>query len=268
MDNKNGIAIASGLLGAVGVICKLVKCDTDEKIKFINTTTQLKNATPSDSTIRPVYLNTILKTDEPVILKLQDIKWFHVTDKIYNVHAIQHFTKQDLTIFNGKFTFLDTCKEKTYEHKKTVTQSAPLNKTNGIDISNLLPTITQKYAATTVKFKPKDLSCEDPGFFDNLFGTTITSTPNSTTISTKPKFVGTEYRRTGLPVDNSQYLIIGNFNGTQFIKDDNLMIERNKNIETVVDKLKTSSSIFGFAANSSFILSGLCLAGYIIQSRL
>jgi len=79
----------------------------------------------------------------------------------------------------------------------------------------------------------------------------------------KPTFVGKLYKRSGLVNDNSLYLIIGNYNGKEFILNDNLIIERNKTIQNVIDSIENTSKITNYVSNgalltSAFLLQNLC----------
>jgi hypothetical protein len=261
-------AIASGIFALVGGIFKLFTYSKDGEIKYIESTKKLDAATPNDCTIRPVHLSTILETENPVTLKLENINWIHVINKKYNVRATRHLTKQDVSVLNNKLSLLDTYSSKEYEHVKTETHSAPIKEVNGININNLIPRIANQYSTSTAVFQHCDTSKEEFGIFENLFGTSITSTPDSVTISSKPKLIGTEFRRTGILDNKQQYLIVGDFNGREFVINDNLTIERNTNIDTLINDKRSTRNALNFLSNSSFLIGGVLFAAYIIPSRL
>ena len=84
--DKTTTSVISSTLAIAGLICKLMSHNKNQKIKFIESATELTDTENNKNEIKPCYLNTILETDSPITLKLQDIKWLYVKNKTYIVN--------------------------------------------------------------------------------------------------------------------------------------------------------------------------------------
>lgn len=273
MDNTSIILGAtSGVFAVTGLIFKLVSLNTNKKLEFVRNATPLNEDQIKDTnnTIKPIFLSTILQSDNPVILKYSNAEWIYVKNYIYNQHRTKRISKQDYKFASKTVTTVDTSEFDDLEHRKTKIYQALINKVCGIDICNLLPIIVNEYGTEIKVQKPKE-NREDKTFLEKVYDSipqNVSVTETSCTIDMKPEYVGDVHKRHGILKDNSQYLIIGNFNGKEILTDDNLIIKRNKNINDVVTSLEFKKAVNNTAGNVSLVASAGFLVGCIIKSKL
>lgn len=264
-------SIASGLFGLTGIILKYVTRETDQQIKFVESAINIEEAPKNNYSVRPCYVSTVLDTKEPITLKFSETKWLNVVNKVYHLHSTKTYSKKDFIIVNINFTTFGASNSTRLEHRKTECHTVELEEVHGIKLDNLLPVLVDKLGEEEVLLKHKDESNYNPGFFEKLYNNipqNVNVSDTSFTIDMKPTYVGDIHKRRGIKCDNSQYLVIGNFNGREFISDDKLIFRKNKNVNEVCDELENKKSTLNFLSNGSFVICGIILTRLFINSRL
>lgn len=261
----------------IGGIFKLISLEKKKQVKFIQSATNLNEVSkPKHQTIIPSILFTNLNPVLPITLKHDDkTSWICVNENVYFVHNCRQYKKQDHQMFNQQISTYEANEYKELQYITTNshnTQIKLLNINNKcIDLNNLLPIISHKFEKSVETFQPRPQKQEEQGILNKLLSEiprNISNTENSLTIDMKPTFVGKLYKRSGLINDNSLYLIIGNYNGKEFIIDDNLTVERNKTVQNVTDSMENTLKITNYISNGALLTSAFFVARFMLKSRL
>lgn len=230
MSNSETNLIIAGIFGFGAVISALISSSYSSDKKFVTSAKVLDQNLDQVESIAVRYAYITPHTTSPIKTEHSRHEWLHLKTDKYDVYSTTN------TSNTGSFVTSSTNSEE--EHRGCSVQSSNLEPHDTTNIQNLLPMLANKYTMYENKiFKP---SSTQPGSTYNV-SFNITDTIRATLKNRT--YIGKSYYNKGLPNNMAKYLIIARHDGSQFITDQKIIIEKGKTIDEVGAELESGKKM-------------------------
>ena len=214
------------------------------KKQFLNNATQLAETIQQDESMCSVkYTNMTLSTNSPI--ELDGKQFLSKENRKENVYLHTNISNRHVSYYNST-----EITSRYIEYTKLTDNQSYL--------TNLLPTLHKLYSQYVYSIQNQH-SNNQPNQYESSYvkNGSVSITNNTFLVNTKEK-IGNNTHIYGLPMDYTNYLIIGDYADNQFIENDNLIIEKNKVINDIINDTENNINYYYKLGIILGVLGGIC----------
>ena len=191
------------------------------------------------------YTNVTLNSDTPI--QLNGENFLSKETRSENLYRNTSLSNQHLSTYNTT-----EITSKYMEYVELINKQ--------LYLTNLLPILHKKFARYVYTVSDAN-NQNNNNYQSNSVQFSSTSTTSSSFVINNKYKIGTQKQIYGLPLNNTSYLIIGNYANNHFIEDESLIIKRNSVIGTEINETSNNINYYYKLGIFLAVLGSICLGG-------